>query len=488
MNGRSRRQKTAGRGVWFGRMVVILVTVGVILLGGAYLVLRNYLHSDGFRKFLSTKVSRAAGVEGEFSSFRWDGLAVDTDSFDAQGNGPLSRLRADGLHTEIGFGGVGRGVWELKGTSLKRLEAEVNAVRDPDDKRTPEVNAPVSKKERPKPWYPNEVELRGFDIGEADIRATLKNGEMLLLENLSVRAEAGKTRGAYVGEIRGGTLQLPDEFWPRIGIDHVKARYQEGVLFVTSADATLWGDGRLHASGEWDRRGKMYAFEGELNDVMVEHLVRKNWAKQITGNVSSDFVVTGGAGPTEAKGRLKITDGTLTALPVLDVLAAYADTRRFRELALTEARADWKWRQDEINLTNLIIASDGLLSIHGGLSIHGEALDGELMVGVAPGILSVIQGAEAVVFSPGERGLLWTKVKITGTVDNPKEDLSERLIAAAGMRIIEELPGGDRVLKYSKRYLGDNPQEAIRKGIDTFDDAEKAVRETRDILKGIFGK
>ena len=28
----------------------------------------------------------------------------------------------------------------------------------------------------------------------------------------------------------------------------------------------------------------------------------------------------------------------------------------------------------------------------------------------------------------------------------------------------------------------------ILKGIETFEDAEKAVRETRDVLKGIFGK
>ncbi|RYD31705.1 MAG: hypothetical protein EOP87_14220, partial [Verrucomicrobiaceae bacterium] len=92
--------------------MILLVVAGVFILGGAYLTLRSYLHGEGFRKFLSTKVGRAAGVEGEFSSFRWDGLAVDTDSFDATGSGPLARLRADGLHTEIGFGGVSRGVWE----------------------------------------------------------------------------------------------------------------------------------------------------------------------------------------------------------------------------------------------------------------------------------------------------------------------------------------------------------------------------------------
>lgn len=451
-------------------------------------MLRNYLHSEGFRKFLSTKVSRAAGVDGEFSSFRWDGLAVDTDSFDAAGAGPLVRLRADGLHTEIGFGGVSRGVWELDGTRVRRLEAEVIATRQDIQKEMPDIDAPVTKKERPKRWYPNEVRLNGFEVSEADIRATLKDGEVLTLTDVAVSARAGRTKGSYSGEIRGGSLRLPDEFWPGIHIGKIKARYQEGVLFITSASATMWEDGTLYASGEWDRESKSYAFEGDVAGVALDQLVRESWAKKIIGRASSTFTATGGQGDTLVRGRLTISDGSLTALPVLDVLAAYADTRRFRELVLTEAHANWEWREEETTFTDIVLGSEGVLSLKGNLSIRGEALDGELMLGLAPGILSIIQGTEATVFIPGERGLMWAPVRISGTVDDPKEDLSDRLIASAGFRMIEELPGGERVLKYSRRYLGDDPQEAIRRGKETFDEAEKAVREARDILKGILGR
>jgi hypothetical protein len=475
--------------VWFGRAVIVLVVSGLVIMGGTYLTLRSYLHSEGFRKFLSTKVSRAAGVEGAFSVFRWDGLAAETDSFSGIGAGRLAHLRADRLHTEIGFGGVSRGVWELKDTRVRRLEAQIVAARDPEDKETPKVDAPVTKKERPKRWYPDKVELRGIDIAEANIRATLEDGDVFQLEGISVTVESGKNRGSYSGEIRGGTLRLPGEFVPPISIGRVKARHQEGVLFITAADATLWDGGRLQASGEWDRNSRSHAFEGDLNDVGLDQLVRENWAKRITGKVSTDFAVVGAAGgTTEASGSLRITDGKLAALPVLDVLAAYADTRRFREFDLTEGRASWKLKGDTISLSNIAVASEGLITIQGRLDIHDEELDGELRVGLAPALLSIIPGAEQMIFTSSEGGMLWTRVKITGTVDDPKEDLSERLIAAAGLRIIDELPGGDKVLKYSKRYLGENPEEAIRKGIDTFEEAEKAVRETRDILKGIFGK
>src|SRR5690606_32272100 len=88
-------------------------------------------------------------------------------------------------------------------------------------------------------------------------------------------------------------------------------------------------------------------------------------------------------------------------------------------------------------------------------------------LGIAPGTLSSIPGAETDVFVPGEKGLLWTDVRVTGAKDDPKEDLTERLIAAAGLRMFEELPGsGQKVLKFSKSLLGESPEETVLKGVE----------------------
>jgi len=87
----------------------------------------TYLRSDSFRKFLSAEVSQATKVNGEFSPFKWDGLAVETDSFVASGEGFVTALKAEGLHTEVGMGGIRRGVWEIRSSSLQRLELSINA-------------------------------------------------------------------------------------------------------------------------------------------------------------------------------------------------------------------------------------------------------------------------------------------------------------------------------------------------------------------------
>src|SRR5215217_8096547 len=119
MSRRSRKRNPAGRRGWVGKMLLTLAVVSGLGLGVGYAMLRRYLHSDSFRKFLSAEASDVAGVSGEFAPFHWDGLAVNTSSFEAKGGGVITGLRADELHTEVGFGGVRRGVWEIRGSSLE---------------------------------------------------------------------------------------------------------------------------------------------------------------------------------------------------------------------------------------------------------------------------------------------------------------------------------------------------------------------------------
>jgi len=231
-----------------------------------------------------------------------------------------------------------------------------------------------------------------------------------------------------------------------------------------------------------------YAFEGSARGIDCGKLLSENWAKRATGTVVSDFKLEGTSGGPQARGSLVVENAVITALPVLDALAAYADTRRFRVLSLDEARADWRWKDGETTLGKLVLASEGLVRLEGDLVIRGNQLDGIFRLGLAPGTLASIPGAETDVFLPGEKGLLWTTLRITGTVDDPKEDLTDRLIAAAGLRMFDQLPETrEKVLKFSRSVLGDSPEEAILKGIEAIEKTEDVIREAQDLLKGKGG-
>lgn len=462
--------------------------LGVVGLGAGYGMVRSYLHSDAFRKFLSVEAGNAGGVTGEFAPFHWDGLAVETDSFEATGQGRITGVRADGLHTEIGLGGVRRGVWEVRGSSLRRLEVSVDARKQGEGETLPEFSVKEGRKPKQAGWLPREAELEELDVRQVMVKAILDEG-LAVANGMSVHVEQAGTKDAYRAEIEGGTVRLPFPIVPELRVDRVRLRYQDEQVFLTNAAVAAWQGGRIEGSGEWDMKSRQFAVAGDATGMKCEEVLNADWAKRLTGDVASDFTLDNRLGYPRASGKLTVANGMLTALPMLDALAAYADTRRFRVLTLSEAHTEWQWKKGEVTLTNLVLASEGLVRLEGKIVISERKMDGLFRLGLAPGTLATIPGAETDVFAPGERGLLWTTVRITGNPNDPKEDLTDRLIAAAGMRMFDQIPEtGEKVIRFSQSVLGESPSKTIEKGVKIIEEGSKTVREVSGILDGILGR
>jgi hypothetical protein len=120
-----------------------------------------------------------------------------------------------------------------------------------------------------------------------------------------------------------------------------------------------------------------------------------------------------------------------------------------------------------ITLSRIKIGSEGLARLEGRctfspLSDGDYAVDGHFQLGLAPGTLSSIPGAEEDVFQAGSHGLRWTSLRMTGTLKSPEEDLTDRLMAAAGARMFELLPEtGVKVLKYTKQVVDDHAKPLV---------------------------
>lgn len=473
--------------------------VGVFLvLVAAYVGVRRYLHSEGFRVLLSEQASRVLGVPGQFSPFRWDGLQVDTSAFTAEGKGEVKNLRADNLHLEVGLSGVTKGEWHVRGANVGRIEATYDArpgtlTRQEVKDTSPPVNEQTAEAKK-NGWLPSEIVLDDLTIQELSGRVLMESGEASIA-GMEIKVEPAGPKRAYRATVQGGKVRVPWRYVPPVTLDRMKVRYQDKEIFVTDAGAKIGNHGYLTADGEWNGLTGTHAFTGEVTDLACAEILSETWVKRLSGNVSSSFTMEGVRGDTHAHGKLSIQGGSLTALPFLDVLSAYADTRRFRLIQLTDAHADWAWQKGAIDLDKIVLASEGLVRLEGSLKIRGEALDGQFMLGLMPGTLATIPGAETVVFQPGPNGLLWAPLRITGTLADPKEDLSDRLIAAAGIRMLEILPEtGQKVLKFTQQVVGDNPsktaqkvEHAVEKGVKAIDKASGVLNQASGILGGLLG-
>ena len=455
-----------------------------------YLALRAYLNSESFREFLSAQVGSAAMVTGDFSPLQWDGLAVETDGFQGTGKGLIERLELSRLATEISFSGVRRGVWVVKSARIHRLEVDF----DLSERGEPEPVAPVKReqkvmKEQPG-WVPDEVELEVLEIENLVMRITEPAGTTRA-SGMDVRLRAVSGKHAYEAEVLGGKVSFPQAWAPELRLERIAGTYRDGSLFIDEVDAFAWESGRLNAVGEMNFGnfgGGFHAFEGAVNGVQCDELLDETWAKRLSGEVASTLKISNRSGVHISSGELSISNGVLTALPMLDVLAAYADTRRFRVLQLNEASAKWRVEGDEIRLSELVLGSEGLIQLEGSILIRGEAIEGEFQLGIVPGVLARIPGAETHVFRPGRLGLLWAPVRVTGTLSDPKEDLTQRLVEAAGMRMFERIPeSGEQVLKYTRNLLGETPEEAIRNSRRLLEDGGNVIKEAETIIRGFEG-
>jgi hypothetical protein len=490
MSRRARRKKGAGKNPWLGKLLVIFGALVLLLIGGGYLALRAYLHSDGFRKFLSAEVSSVAKVNGNFAAFFWDGLEVETERFEATGKGLVSNILAERIGTEIGFGSVGRGVWEVKSTRISRLQVSLNMVPTDQLDAVAPVLPVVPKKPAGKKqpgWVPKEAELESLEIGDLGLQIITKKG-LATAKGMSVMVLPARGKQAYTAEITGGKIAVPMPLVPELRVQRIEAAYRDGSAFVKQAELSGWKEGRIVASGESNFALQTHAYDGNLDGLRCDEVLNDNWARRLTGDLSSTFKFNKTPDSQIVTGDLKITNGTLTALPMLDALAAYADTRRFRILQLNDARTKWQVANDEILLTDLVLGSEGLIRLEGSLSIKGENIDGSFQLGLVPGTLSRIPGAETHVFKPGRFGLLWAPIRVTGTLSDPKEDLTQRLTDAAGARMFEMLPEtGEKVFKFTRNALGETPNQVIEKGGQVIDKGGEVIKGAGGILKGLLG-
>lgn len=495
MSRRSRRGQSTGQTGWAVKIGIFLL---VLAIGGSavgYAMIRSYLHSDAFRVLLSERVSKALNVEGAFGLMRWDGLAARSEQFEGEGNEELLGIRADAIRTEIGIERFRDGYWLLKGTALKHLEVTYDA-RSRDDGRIVEtdITAPTLPDVKPtRPWFPREIRYDTIEIGSLSANVLLDAGE-LKLANHRLLATAVDGTGGTDFHLHGGTVTLPFEGFPPLRLNDIKARHQNDAVFLTTANFGVYDHGVLDLVGEWGNASKQFAIQGGLRGVECADLLNEDWSRRLTGKVLVDFAAQNRQQDgLRVNGELEIHDGVLTALPLLDSLSAYADTQRFRVLTLQEARADWSWANGQWVFTNIRVTSEGALQLYGTLSIDSSgALDGSFRIGLAPGILSRIPGAETVVFQSGEFGLLWTTFRISGTLEKPREDLSSRLLAAAGMRMLEILPdSGERVLKNTRTLLGEIPDSAVERaakliGGDSEGSKGDLLREAGSLLNGVL--
>jgi hypothetical protein len=453
MSKRVRRRSGKG-GRWMIILAALVVAGFVLVLMAPSLIVnwvRGYVRQDSFKvkmeEFLGTKLHG----ETDLAPLRWTGDEVT--SAEAQvitANGWHAEL--NGLHVGLDWNAFRAGAWRLVGSGadslhLQYIPSKAAASLAPDE--------PVESLREPSPsgqdapawirrWLPNRTEIEGATVE----RVTLDYPGPWRVRDARLHVSPWHQETSCQIAVDGGYLEtpitLPAQPEPlKFNLGRATLRLSREQVLLNEATVQWLGTSEITLHGSLRPKDGEWKMSAHLADVPLKECLSEDWRAKFTGRLEGDLETHGARGiASAAEGDLAVRDGVITALPMLDRLATYTGVERFKRLVLDTATTHVK--HDAANGTRLekmVLQSNGLLRIEGTLDIQGRRIDGNFLLGVTQDTLRWFPGAQQYVFTlpnpQGPPGLLWTTLKISGTIDAPREDLSDRILAGAGKALLD---------------------------------------------------
>lgn len=420
------------------RYLWVFLGVVALLLAVAFLVIssrvHSFLRSEDFRKLVSEKTGDAFRAEAQYAPLRWAGDSVFSDSLKATGNpgSIVAGIEASQVRASVNWRAIFEGAWRVEDVDVLNFQGTFRpgspeAGKDGGD--PPVVASGFAK------WLPSRFELGRLSIGKAQINFLGANGQPIIALSDSV-IKVQPNGSAWSIDGNSGTLRLPS--LPVLNVSSFRTRIQGSTFFLTDASFRLGDTGKISASGEFADTSKLRV---QWDQVDIAPFLASEWKDRFSGIMAGTSDISwpsSGVADATATGKFRVTEGLVQNVSTLEEVAKFTSAPQFKRMPVQEFSGDYRWSKGNLVLTNLVLESKGLLRVEGTCSISANgALDGQLRVGVTSQSLQWLPGSQERVFTVAQNGYLWTNVRIGGTLDSVHEDLSSRLVNAAGQQVIE---------------------------------------------------
>ncbi len=185
----------------------LLAGLVVLLVAGAFFAYNRaivFLHSDEFRKDISTQVGAEIGSVVTFGDFKWDGLKAKNNSFQSTGDGAITSVDATDIALDVKLDYIKREKFRLKNVKV----GSVNAILD---LRQDFLKFDKVKKEKGfiESLLPDEVELLDAEIGDINATVHTDSGDYTIS---GMKLQTTKDDDAYNALVEDGIVNLPFPF------------------------------------------------------------------------------------------------------------------------------------------------------------------------------------------------------------------------------------------------------------------------------------
>lgn len=406
-------------------------------------LLTRYFESDGFRAAMEEETAKGLHFpRARYAPIRRTGpVTAQSDSFQADnGQKAMKSLDAHGITAKFDPWGVFLRQWRFTDVRVQSGEVEIQIYE-----ANPEA-VPA------KPWFaiflPNRVYLEKIQSEQANItwhfrdeRAGFFGTRLLITPNgrdFEYVATGGKLKMA----------PLPDLDLRRTHVLITKTvlrLYDLDLASHSGSDESIRVQG--HAGLGQDRSIDAGA---NFNAVLIRQWLPAEWKGRLKGSAFGNVHYTGKDPKLESssgEGSLRIQKGRVDDVPFLNKLAELAQKKSFERLDLNECSLAFAWRYPEIDIKDISIEEKGKFRIEGEISIKRQLLRGTIRLGLTREYLDWLPNPEEV-FTRRSSGYMWTDVHLSGTIEEPRQDLSRRIV-----ELFKESPGAYLGLLF--RQFGD---------------------------------
>ena len=409
---------------WTGVALAVLIFIGLAVVK---MWVNSYLRSAEFRKQISERTAEHLQAQVEIAPIRFATTEFFCDGLKGEGAraGKFSDIKVENVHGEFRLPSVWRMIFGDKKFRVENVDVQRVAVNFFENR------LPLSL---PRP----EKKHKLTEIGRIGVRELSVGWEGGSVSGLAVEAKPVESGWKMTGD--GGHVKqrgLPD-----MDIAALRVVHKEPTLFVQEARLRAEG-GEVSVTGEVTEKENV-DLQFKATGVNVTPLLPEDWRARLHGRVTGDGRVQislrdGVSSSPVVSGHAELQQAVLEALPVLEKIANFTKTDRFRRLQLNQVRGDFRHDKNGLHVTNLTVESDRLIVVKGAFTVANGEIDGTFQLGITPAPLQFLPGSQDKVFSAPRDGYAWTSLRITGPVKTPREDLSARLYAAAENAIVEKV-------------------------------------------------
>ncbi|HEX4666374.1 MAG TPA: hypothetical protein VH207_07225 [Chthoniobacterales bacterium] len=414
--------------LWIGIVLgafVIVVAIATAILNPA---ITRYVEGPKFRAEIEKETAKGLHFrESEFAPIHRTGfLSAASDWAKAdQGEKALTKLRAHGITARFNPLGVFLRRWQLDDIHVDGGEVAIQ-VYEPKPESTPG-----------KPWYhvflPDRVYLRQLRSEPVDVTWTLLSKKSGFFGTRLLITPHGRD---FEYQATGGTMRMPHA--PALQLRHTHLLITKTLISLYQLDLVS-GAGTIHGEGKAGTRDdKSVDCRVTFDKLPIREWVPESWRQHVDGAARGKAHWSGQdwkLADAEVQGSLQIDGARIRGLRVLEVLAAVAKHKSLENLELSDFSADVELKQGVAAARHIAIEAKGKFRIEGSVTLHKDSLGGSLDLGATPEYLEWLPDARGI-FSREHDGYLWTTVHLSGTLENPQQDLSPRVFAA-----MKESPG-----------------------------------------------